>query len=917
MRSLVVVAVMLTALGCGKSEPPPTKPPWPSRARPVKKEPPKPTVAEAEAFVGCARAGAAQALRRARARLLGQEHLHHQRHRGPLGAADETVMEYVGRKAAEATRFDTVKLPPELRRKLDLLKLQLSLPAPKDAAKRAELARIASGMEATYGKGKYCSDKLKGSKWLKKDAKEPCLSIIEITEILAKSRNPDELLEVWQGWHTISPPMRKDFARYVELGNEGARDLGFTNLGDLWSSRYDMKPAEFEKEVDRLWEQVKPLYEDLHCYVRAQAQRQVRRQGARDRPHPGAPARQHVGAGVGQPLRPARAHQGQGHPRSRTALKQKKVDEVGMVKYGEAFFVSLGLDKLPADASGSAPCSPSPQDREVVCHASAWDVDFDADLRIKMCIKVNEEDFTTIHHELGHNYYQYYYRKLPALFRDSANDGFHEALGDTIALSVTPSYLQKLGLLDKAPDRRAQRADGPRPREDRLSALRPGHRQVALGGLLREDRAGRLQQGLVGAAQALPGRGARDASAARRSSTPGAKYHVPANVPYTRYFLAAILQFQFHRALCKLIGHTGPLHTCSIYENKEAGKRLAEMMAHGPVQALARGAQGAHRRGEDGRQRHPRLLRAAAQLAQGAEPGQDLRLVRLASNFWRVPLRTPGLPGRVNSYLVGDREIVLVDPGSDFAGELERLRGRLWELLGRGGQLRMVLLTHHHHDHVAGALRLADELGVPVAAHPATLEKLPPSRRRRWLRPLEHGARLELSPSLELELLHTPGHAAGHLCLFEPRRRVLLERRHGAGARDHARRSRRRGDERLSGLARRAGRPRARAAPARPRPAAQRGGPGHSRARLASALARRAGAGRARGETKVVRRDHGAGLRGALLHALASGLSVDALASAQARGRGARAARGSRQMERSGLRHIELTRLRCEPSFRG
>jgi peptidyl-dipeptidase A len=482
--------------------------------------------------------------------------------------AEEAVMEFTARKAAEAVRFDGLKLPEELRRKLKLLKISQTLPAPRDPALRKELAQIATEMESTYAKGKYCSPK-KGGK---------CLSLDELSEILSKSRDYDELFDAWQGWRTISPPMLPKFTRYVELANIGARELGFANLGDLWKSRYDLRPAEFEAEVDRLWEQVKPLYVDLHCFARA---RLAAKYGAQRVPE-GAPIPAHLLGNMWSQewsdLSDLLAPSPGGSLDLTGALRAKKVDALGMVRIGEAFFVSLGLTKLP-DTFWKRSLFRKPADREVVCHATAWDVDSDADLRIKMCIKVNEEDFVTIHHELGHNYYQYYYRRQPPLFRDSANDGFHEGLGDTIALSVTPPYLEKIGLKPGASN-------------DLAVLMNRALSRIAFlpfGLLLDKWRwdvfAGKIAPGQYNTRywemrtrhqgiQAPVPRTERDFD-------PGAKYHIPANVPYTRYFLATILQFQFHRALCKLAGHKGPLHTCSIYGNKEVGRRLQTVMEMG------------------------------------------------------------------------------------------------------------------------------------------------------------------------------------------------------------------------------------------------------------------------------------------------------------------------------------------------
>jgi len=253
-----------------------------------------------------------------------------------------------------------------------------------------------------------------------------------------------------------------------------------------------------------------------------------------------------------------------------------------MVKLGEAFFTSLGLDPLPK-TFWERSLFTKPKDREVVCHASAWDPSYNNDLRVKLCIKIDEENLVTIHHELGHDYYFHAYYKLPALFQLGANDGFHEAIGDALTLSITPEYLKRLGLIRVSPkgdkglinvqlkealDKVAFLPFGKlidQWRWEVFSGKTPPERYNAAWWELR-----RKYQGV-------------DAPTPRseKDFDPGAKYHVPANVPYTRYFLARILQFQFHRALCRVAGHQGPLHTCSIYGNREAGKRLQAMLALG------------------------------------------------------------------------------------------------------------------------------------------------------------------------------------------------------------------------------------------------------------------------------------------------------------------------------------------------
>ena len=400
---------------------------------------------------------------------------------------------------------------------------------------------------------------------------------------MAESRNYDELLDVWRGWHTISPPMRPKYTRLVELANQGARELNFADLGAMWRSAYDMPPDAFAAELDRLWGQVRPLYEALHTHVRAQL---VKTYGA-DKVSADGPIPAHLLGNIWAQewgnIYPLVAPPGSGGPGyDLTALlAAKKVDEKEMVRYGERFFTSLGFDPLPK-TFWERSLFVQPKDRDVVCHASAWDID-DDDYRIKMCIDVNAEDFVTVHHELGHNFYQRAYRrKQPLLFRNSANDGFHEAIGDAIALSVTPQYLVKVGLLDKAPG----------PEGDTQYLLRNALDKIAFlpFGLLIDQWRWKVFSGEVTPADynkawwELRRKYQGVAPVEPRGEEwfdPGAKYHVPANVPYTRYFLARVLQFQFHRALCREAGFTGPLHQCSIYGNKAAGAKLNAMLEMG------------------------------------------------------------------------------------------------------------------------------------------------------------------------------------------------------------------------------------------------------------------------------------------------------------------------------------------------
>jgi len=473
--------------------------------------------------------------------------------------------------ATEAARFDGVALPEETRRKLLLLKTSMGLAAPADPALQAELAGITTSMESTYGRGVYCPG----------DG-EDCLDLPQMERMFAESRDTDELLDLWTGWRTISPPLRSPYVRFTELANAGARDLGFTDLGELWRASYDMPPDQFTVEVERLWSQVRPLYESLHCHVRAKLADEY---GSAVVP-PDEPIPAHLlgnmwsqtWANIYNIVGPARSDPGYDLTR---LLESNRVDELEMVRYGERFFSSLGFDPLPT-TFWERSLFVQPVDRDVVCHASAWDLDYESDVRIKMCIGVNDEDFVTIHHELGHNYYQRAYQQQSPLHRTSANDGFHEGIGDTIALSITPEYLAEVGLLRRVP---------PADRDLGL-LLRLALDKVAFlpFGLMVDQWRWKVFSGEIGPEEYNEGwwdlrteyQGIRaPVPRSEADFDPGAKYHIPANTSYTRYFLAHILQFQFHRALCEVAGVEGPLHRCSIFGSLEAGARLNTMLAMG------------------------------------------------------------------------------------------------------------------------------------------------------------------------------------------------------------------------------------------------------------------------------------------------------------------------------------------------
>jgi peptidyl-dipeptidase A len=476
--------------------------------------------------------------------------------------------------AKKAARYDDLDVPYDVRRKLNLIKLSLVTPGPSDPALTAELARIAAELEAAYGSGKYCPPGKSG---------DDCLDINEISNILRTSRDPQKQLEVWRGWHTVSPPMRERYTRFVSIMNQGARELGYADTGTLWRSNYDMAPDAFAAEMDRLWTQVKPLYDSLHCYVRSNLSKKY---GA-DIVAPDKPIPAHLLGNIWAQewgniydlVAPPQSNAG--YDLTKILEARKDLDAVGMVRIGERFFTSLGFDKLP-QTFWERSMFVQPRDREVVCHASAWDIDNVDDLRLKMCIEKTAEDFTTIHHELGHNFYQRAYNRQPYLYKNSANDGFHEAIGDTIALSVTPAYLVKIGFLDKEPPASADLPLLLRDALDKIAFLPFGllmdkWRWGVFSGQIAPSDYNKAWWQLRTQYQGIAPAGARG----EEFFDPGAKYHIAANVPYARYFLARILQFQFHRALCEMSGYKGPLNRCSIYENQEAGARLAKMLEMG------------------------------------------------------------------------------------------------------------------------------------------------------------------------------------------------------------------------------------------------------------------------------------------------------------------------------------------------
>src|SRR3954469_23699838 len=533
-----------------------------------------PTAADAAAFVaGAEKELADYSVINARAQWVNNTHITDDT--DALAAYFGTIGTEMGvRYAKGAAAFNDVPgVDFDTRRKLDILRNGLVLPAPETPGAAAELNEIATRLNSTYGKGKgtYRGQPMNGN---------------DLEEKMGNVRNPDELKEMWTSWHqNVGRPMRGDYVRMVEIANQGARELGYADTGAMWRSGYDMPPEQFAALMDRLWSQVKPLYVQLHCYTRAKLNAKY---GDKVQPAHGPIRADLLGNMWAQEwgnIYDVVAPPGAGDiGYDLTALlNDKKYDPVRMVKTGEGFYTSLGFPALPQTFWERSQIT-RPRDREVVCHASAWDLDNKEDLRVKMCTKVNADDFVTIHHELGHNFYQRAYNTQPYLYENVANDGFHEAIGDFIALSVTPPYLVQLGLLpqDKVPP----------PSKDIGLLLRQAMDKVAFlpFGLLVDKWRWGVFSGKI--APGAYNQGWTDLRLQYQGITPpvarseadfdpGAKYHIPGNTPYARYFLARILQFQFYQAACKQAGWTGPLHRCNFRGNKEVGQRLNAMLAMG------------------------------------------------------------------------------------------------------------------------------------------------------------------------------------------------------------------------------------------------------------------------------------------------------------------------------------------------
>ena len=485
------------------------------------------------------------------------------------------------------------------------------MPAPSNADKRGELTRLSTRLDGEYGAGKWCPPGKSG---------DDCLNLDQLEQIIDHSRDPRALAEAWAGWHSVGKPMKQDYARLAQLMDEGAVELGYRDAGELWRAGYDMTPEQFSSETERLWAQVQPLYEQLHCFVRARLHQKygdlVPENGlipadllgnmwAQDwsniydlaEPYKNAGSldvdgalRQRHDALEKQKLAEYQAKFAKEHPGQKPTTQQQAAVEQQVdtqfakdtAKIAEDFYTSIGFPALPGSFWDKSQLT-RPRDRDVVCHASAWDLDQNGDVRVKMCIRPDEESLETIHHEMGHIYYFLHYNQQPELYQSGAHDGFHEAIGDTITLSITPQHLQKIGLVKEVKDDQQALINAQMKRALAKIAFLPFGKLIdqwrwqVFSGEARPEHYNAAWWALREKYQGI----APPLARSEEDFDPGAKYHVPGNTPYTRYFLSFVIQFQFQKALCDAAGFTGPLYQCDIYNSKEAGKKFADMLALG------------------------------------------------------------------------------------------------------------------------------------------------------------------------------------------------------------------------------------------------------------------------------------------------------------------------------------------------
>ncbi|NWI33356.1 ACE2 enzyme, partial [Sula dactylatra] len=412
--------------------------------------------------------------------------------------------------------------------------------------------------------------------------------------IMANSTDYHERLWAWEGWRAdVGKMMRPLYEEYVELKNEVARLNSYSDYGDYWRANYEADyPEEYKysrdqlvEDVEKTFEQIKPLYQQLHAYVRHRLEQVY---GPKLISSTGCLPAHLLGDMWGRfwtnlyaltvpyPAKP--------NIDVTSAMVQKKWDAIRIFKAAEAFFFSIGLEKMTEGFWNNSMLTEPTDNRKVVCHPTAWDLG-KKDYRIKMCTKVTMDDFLTAHHEMGHIEYDMAYSKQPFLLRGGANEGFHEAVGEIMSLSAaTPQHLKSLDLLEPTFQedeeteinfllKQALTIVGTMPFTYMLEKWRW---MVFRGEITKQEwmkRWWEMKREIVGVVEPVP----HDET----YCDPAVLFHVANDYSFIRYYTRTIYQFQFQEALCKAANHTGPLHTCDITNSKAAGQKLRQLLEFG------------------------------------------------------------------------------------------------------------------------------------------------------------------------------------------------------------------------------------------------------------------------------------------------------------------------------------------------
>lgn len=492
---------------------------------------------------------------------------------------------------------------PLQRRQLERLQRPPLLPLPADPGQSARLLALTAQLEGGYVAAAACQGRAPS-----------CRPLSKLEQVLAGERDYPAQLQAWREWLTAVAPLHAPFRAAVELANAGARRHGQPDLGALWRSRYEQPPAKLQARVEALWRQLAPLYRQLQCYAGHRLRAEYGDRGTLEGgllpahllgdpwqqdwtnvwdllvPYPQAASPDVTDAlqrRADRLRRTALAQAGNGSLQARflAARAGERAAARALVADAEGFYTGLGLPPLP-ERFWQYSRFLRPLEAPASCAASTWNLDLAGDVRVQLCLGQTEGDFLTAAHELGHAHYERAYRDLPAWLQDGANDAFHEAVGDIAMLAMTPRWLHSAGLAAA-------------PGHDHHARINAQMR-IALARLPRLAAALALEHwrwgvfaGRIPAAQdnrawwTLKARYQGVGPAEPRPADGfdvGAKYHVAAYRPYLRYFLAGVLQFQFHQALCAAAGQHGPLSDCEIAGDRRAGQHLQAMLASGARQ---------------------------------------------------------------------------------------------------------------------------------------------------------------------------------------------------------------------------------------------------------------------------------------------------------------------------------------------